>query len=96
MRNLILLIALLTLAGCGDNASAFVSGGVTRAESSLQNLARNVQQMNAFNAQVWGKTACLAPYGQMVHPSQEVPGYVNAVIELCGIPPGLMKIPSQR
>ncbi len=93
MNYATLMLGLLTLlAGC-DNFSAAASGGVSRAEAGLVNLSRNIREVNAFNAQAWARTACLAPYGQVVNPPPESPGYAAAVVDLCGVPMGLMRIP---
>ncbi len=90
-----LLAGVIMLAGC-DNISAALSGAVSKAQESAAAGVRNVQQLNDFNAGVWAATGCAAPFGEMVRNGSGNPGYVSAVIDLCGVPAGLMRVPVVR
>ena len=87
-----LLAGVMLLAGCAE-WSAAISGYTAAAQVSAQAGVRNVQQVNDLNAQVWSAAACAAPYGEMVRNGSGNPGYPSAVIALCGVPPGLMRVP---
>lgn len=84
--------AQLALGGCAE-ISAMASGYTAAAQVSAQATVRNVQQVHDLEAQVWAATACAAPYGELVRNGSGNPGYPSAVIALCGVPPGLTRVP---
>lgn len=92
MLKVFALLTTVALIGC-ENASMVVSGVATRAQTQAMAVVKNVQQVNDFNAEVWAATGCSAPFGELVRNGSGNPGYTAAVIDLCGIPSGLMRIP---